>query len=117
MVSYFRAGGFNMWIIAVLGLVLVWNAVRFARSADAQRLAVVRALTWSLVFCSITGFVSALGVTAVSAIRMRDQYPLEEPLLLGFAESTANLTFGGGLATIAWGLIAVGLRRMPGERS
>ena len=117
MVSYFRAGGFNMWIIAALAIVLIWNAARFARSADAQRLAVIRALTWALVFCSITGFFSSLGVTAVNAVRMRDKYPLEESLLLGFAESTANLTFGAGLATIAWGLVAVGLRRMPGERS
>ena len=117
MASYFRAGGFNMWIIAALGIVLIWNAIRFARGADAQRLAVIRALTWSLVFCALTGFFSSLGVTAVTAVRLRDQHPLEELLLQGFAESTANLTFGGGLATIAWGLVAVGLRRMPGDRS
>jgi hypothetical protein len=117
MLEYMRAGGFNMWVIAALGIAILWNAVRFAYRADARRLSVLRALTWTLVFTSITGFFVALGVTAVHAPALRPELPLEESLLQGFAESTTNLTFGGGLCTLTWGLIALGLRRMPGDPS
>ena len=117
MVKFFHAGGFNMWVLAGLGIALVWNAIRFARDADARRLSVIRALTWVLVFSMVTGFFASLGVTAWSAVRHRAEWPLEESLLQGFAESSANVTFGGGIGAITWLLVAVGLRRMPGDRS
>jgi len=119
MITFFRAGGFNMWILAGLGIALVWNAIRFARNANAQRLSVIRALTWALVFSSLAGFFSGLGATAVHASPLHEQHPeipLVELLLGGFAESTANLTLGGGLGVITWILVSVGLRRMPGDR-
>ena len=43
---------------------------------------------------------------------------LKEPLvylLLGVAESCANLILGGGIVTLTWILIAVGVRRMPNQ--
>jgi hypothetical protein len=117
MVKFFRAGGFNMWVLAALGIVILWTAIRFARSPDARRLSIIRALTWVVVFNAVTGFVVALSVTAVNAMRLRPQYPLEESLLQGFAESTTNLTLGGSIGAITWTLVALGLRRMPGDRS
>lgn len=116
MRDFFRAGGFNMWILAGLGIVLVWTAVRFARDPEARRLALVRALTWAIVFASVTGFFSSVGVAARNAVRLRDQYPIEELVLIGFAESTANLTLGFGILAIGWIIASVGLRRMPGDR-
>ena len=117
MVKFFQAGGFNMWVLAGLGIALWWNAIRFARNADAQRLSVIRALTWALVFSTLAGFFSGLGVTAVNALRLRAESPLEESLLIGFAESTTNITLGSGIGFITWILVSVGLRRMPGDRS
>lgn len=117
MANFFRAGGFNMFVLAGLGLVLLWTAIRFARGADARRLAVIRALTWVLVLASVTGFFTGLAATAVNAVRLRAEHPLEELLLIGFAESTTNLTLGGGLGVLTWILVAVGLRRMPGDPS
>ena len=119
MVKYFHAGGFNMWVLAGLGIVLVWTAARFAFSPDARRLAVIRALTWALVVSALAGFFAGLGATAVHAPPLHEQHPeipLVEFLLGGFAESTANLTLGGGLGVITWILVSVGLRRMPGDR-
>jgi hypothetical protein len=116
MITFFRAGGFNMWILAGLGIALVWTAIRFARNANAQRLSVIRALTWALLLSTVTGFFSSLGATARHAVDLRGQYPLEEMLLLGFAESTANVTLGAGIGVITWILVSVGLRRMPGDR-
>ena len=115
MRDFFRAGGFNMWILAALGIVVVWTAIRFARNANAQRLSLIRALTWAIVFASLTGFFSSIGVAARNAVRLRDQWPLEELVLVGFAESTANLTLGFGIAAITWIIVSVGLRRMPGD--
>lgn len=117
MLEFFQAGGFNMWVLTGLGIALVWTAIRFARDADAQRLSVIRALTWALVFSTVAGFFSGLGVTAVNAVRLRTEYPLEELLLQGFAESTTNVTLGSGIGFITWILVSVGLRRMPGDRS
>jgi hypothetical protein len=120
MVKFFQAGGFNMWVLAGLGIVLVWTAIRFARDADARRLSIIRALTWALVFSALAGFFSSLGVTAVNAMRIREAHP-EEPLvellLSGFAESTTNITLAAGIGFITWILVAAGLRRMPGDRS
>ena len=115
MLKFMRAGGFNMYVLAVLGIVLVWTAIRFARNATAQRLSVIRALLWALGASTIAGFVSALGATAIHAAAA----PAEEQLqyvLVGFAESTTNVTLGCGIAFITWILVAVGLRRMPGDR-
>ncbi len=117
MIEFFKAGGFNMWVLAGLGIALVWSSIRFARNADAQRLSVIRALTLALVFSTVAGFFSGLGVTAVNAVRLRAEYPLEESLLIGFAESTTNITLGAGIGFITWILVSVGLRRMPGDRS
>lgn len=115
MLNFMRAGGYNMWVLAALGIVLVWTAIRFARNADAQRLSVIRALTWALLFSSVTGFFASLGATAINTTK----FPPEEQLaagLTGVAESTTNLTLGGSIAFITWIIVAVGLRRMPGDR-
>lgn len=116
MRDFFRAGGFNMWILAGLGIALIWMAIRFARSADAQRLSVIRALTWALVFSTLTGFFSSVGVAAVHSVQWHGQDPIEEYMLMGFAEATANLTLGFGIGAITWIIVSVGLRRMPGDR-
>lgn len=116
MVDFFRAGGFNMFVLAGLGVAMLWTAVRFARNADPQRLSLIRALTWVLVFASVTGFVVNLGATAKYVARLEPEDPVSA-LLMGFAESTANIALGGGIGVLTWLLVAVGVRRMPGDRS
>jgi hypothetical protein len=118
MLDWFRSGGFNMYTLAALGIVMVATAVRFARNADAQRLSIVRALTWALIAMTLTGFVSGL----VSTCRYVVDHPeaLKEPvpyLLIGFSESCANIVLGGCIAVITWTLVAVGVRRMPHDPS
>ena len=112
--GFIRAGGFNMFVLIALGLFAIPTAVRFAADADAHRLSTLRALTWAIVFSAIIGFVSGVAVTALGVARdpelMKDALRI---LLIGFAESCANLILGGGIAAIVWILIAVGIRRMP----
>jgi hypothetical protein len=116
MLEFFRAGGFNMFALTGIGIALLWTAVKFARNADPQRLSLIRALTWVLVFSTVTGFMTSLAATAKTAIRLEPEDPLPV-LLMGFAESTANIALGGGIGVLTWILVAVGVRRMPGDRS
>ncbi|MBA3465349.1 MAG: hypothetical protein H0T46_35785 [Deltaproteobacteria bacterium] len=116
--EFIRAGGFNMFILLALGLVTIPTAVMFARNASAHRLSILRALSWALLAATLTGFVSGLAATCHYVAN--DPEALKEPLpylLVGFAESTANLVLGGGIAAITWILVAVGVRRMPQDNS
>jgi hypothetical protein len=116
MIDFFRRGGFNMFVLAALGLVVLWTAVKFARNADAQRLSLIRALTWAMVLASLVGFMAGLASTAMYVVRTEPADPVPV-LLTGFAESTTNLLLGGGLLVITWILVAVGVRRMPPDHS
>jgi hypothetical protein len=112
--GFIRAGGFNMFVLVALGLFAIPTAVGFARNADPHRLSLLRALTRALVFSAVIGFVSGLAVTALRVAH--DPEAMKQALailLVGFAESCANLILGGGIAAIVWILIAVGVRRMP----
>lgn len=112
LLDAFRAGGFNMWILTAIGAVLVVTAVRFARAATPQRLALIRALSWAQLASALLGFVSGLAATAMYVVRTEPSDPLPV-LLTGFAESTANLSYGGLVLCLVWILIATGIRRMP----
>lgn len=113
MVDFFRAGGFNMYVLAVLGIVQLIVAGKFARNASPQRLSLVRALTWAIAFSSVVGMVSGFAVTLKGVGSM----PVLDPqiLCLGFAESLTNPILGFGIISIAWILVAVGVRRMPAK--
>jgi hypothetical protein len=117
MIGFMRSGGFNMLVLAVLAIPALWTAVGFARNADPHRLSILRALTLAIVFATITGWVT--GLVATCRHVAGDPEMMKEPLgylLIGFAESCANLVLGGGIVTLAWILIAVGVRRMPHDR-
>lgn len=114
MLNMIRAGGYNMWFLALIGGVMVWTAIRFARSADPHRLSILRALTVAIVVASISGFIAGLIKTCGAAGDTKEVLADRLPLMFhGFAESCTNLVFGGAFVVIAWVLVAVGVRRMP----
>jgi ABC-type Fe3+ transport system permease subunit len=116
MLDFFRAGGFNMIPLAIVGLAMVVTAIKFARNADAQRLSLIRALTITTAFLVIIGVAAGLASTAHYVVDHEEA--LKDPLpwlLQGFAETMTNAVFGGCFAVIAWLLVAVGVRRMPAE--
>src|SRR5437660_139237 len=114
MLEFFRAGGFNMIPLTVLGIALVVTAIKFARNADPQRLSLIRALTTTIVFCTIIGVAAGLASTAHFVVEhdevLKDPLPY---LLQGFAETMTNVILGGAFTVITWILVAVGVRRMP----
>jgi len=112
LIDAFRAGGFNMFILLAIGIVMVGTAVKFARNADPTRLSLIRSLTIAQVACTITGFMLGLGATAMYVVRHETDDPMRD-LLMGFAESISNIGLGGLSLVLTWILVAVGIRRMP----
>jgi hypothetical protein len=114
MLGFLRSGGYNMWVLAAIGAVMVWTAIQFARNADPHRLSILRALTVAIVVGAITGFIAGLIKTCSVAGEppgsLGDQLPA---MIHGFAESCTNLVLGGGFVVVTWVLVAVGVRRMP----
>lgn len=116
MLGMMHRGGFNMWFLAVIGAVMVWTAIRFARNADPHRLSILRALTVAIVVASISGFIAGLIAACSFTEALPGPFIDKLPLLVqGFAESCTNLVFGGAFVVITWILVAVGVRRMPHE--
>jgi hypothetical protein len=116
MLDFFRAGGFNMFPLTVFGIAMLITGVQFARNADPQRLALIRALTVTIAFCTIIGVAAGLATTAkfVATQPEGQKEPLDF-LLLGFAETMTNVMLGGSFVVLTWILVAVGVRRMPKE--
>jgi hypothetical protein len=114
MFEMMRTGGFNMFVLAAIGLVMAWTAIQFARGADPHRLSILRALTIAEVFASASGFIAGLiktfGYVGDLPGRFEDHLAV---MAIGFAESCTNLVFGGAFVVITWILVAVGVRRMP----
>ncbi|HEY0193867.1 MAG TPA: hypothetical protein VGC42_22275 [Kofleriaceae bacterium] len=117
MLKFMMIGGYNMWILMGIGAVMVVTAIRFARAADAQRLSMLRTLTFAILTAAVTGFFSGLIKTCLS-IEHGDPAQMAERLpqvVIGFGESCANLVLGGSFVVVTWLLIAVGVRRMPDD--
>jgi hypothetical protein len=116
MLDFFKAGGFNMIPLTVIGIVMLVTGIKFARNADAQRLSLIRALTAAIVFCTIIGVAAGLASTAKFVVNVPEAQKDPLPyLLMGFAETMTNVILGGSFAVLTWILVAFGVRRMPKE--
>jgi len=116
MIEFIKAGGFSMLVLLAIGLPMVVVAAMFAWSASAHRLSLIRALTVALVFAALAGVTSDL-MSVAKHVAGNDEW-MKDPLpylLEGFGESMTPAILAGALATIAWILVAFGVRRMPRE--
>jgi hypothetical protein len=103
-----------MYPLTILGVALLVTGIKFAREPDAQALALIRALTMTVVFSSIVGTVVGLATTAKFVVNTPEATKDPLPYLLqGFAESVSNAIYGGSFCIVTWMLVAVGVRRMP----
>ena len=117
MLDFFRAGGWAMFLVLATAIPLLITSAKFARTASPQGLSIIRALTLTVVFAAIAGVVSDLATVAHNV--PHDPELMKEPLasiLIGFGESMAPAILGFSLVTIAWILVAFGVRRMPHDR-
>ena len=114
MLDFFVAGGWMMFVVLATAVPLLITSAKFARNASPQGLSIIRALTMAVVFASIAGVVSDLASVARHVPSNPELW--KEPLaniLWGFNESMAPAILGFSLVTIAWILVAFGVRRMP----
>jgi hypothetical protein len=113
MKTFWQAGGFGMYQVALFGLALVWAAVRFALRPDERQVAYVRALGtatgWSIAFAVASDFATVFhAIAALSGERERwAQY-----LLQGSYESFTPAVLGFGLISLAWVAQAFGIWRL-----
>lgn len=116
MLNAFREGGWVMFPLLALSIALLVQGIGFARNADPHRLSIIRALTTATVFCALVGTATALGSTCkyVISVPEAQKEPLKY-LLMGFAETMSIPALGGMGITLAWILVAFGVRRMPKE--
>jgi hypothetical protein len=117
MLDFFRAGGWMMFVVLATAVPLLITSAKFARTASPQGLSIIRALTMTVVFASIAGVVTDLAAVARNVPNNPEL--MKEPLaniLWGFNESMAPAILGFSLVTIAWILVAFGVRRMPHDR-
>jgi steroid 5-alpha reductase family enzyme len=117
MLDFFRAGGFNMFPLTIIGIAMLITGIKFAFNADPQRLSLIRALTTTIVFCTIIGVASGLATTAKYVASHPEDPQWWAMLLVGFAETMTNVILGGSFVVLTWIMVAVGVRRMPKENA
>jgi hypothetical protein len=116
MVEFMRAGGWMMFVILAIAIPLLVSAAKFARNATPHGLSLVRTLTTATIFAAIAGVVTDLATVARHVVDIPElRKDLVDNLLFGFNESMAPAVLGFSLVTLAWILVAFGVRRMPKE--
>lgn len=114
MLTFWLSGGWMMFVVAATALPLLFTAVKFARNATPHGLSLVRALTMATVFASLAGVITNLASVGRNVASNPDF--MKEPLasiLWGFNEAMSPAVLGFPLVTLAWILVAFGVRRMP----
>ncbi len=110
MVRFFIEGGWGMYPVLILGLVLVWAGVRYAADMEPVRLrfiiAVAVALVVTMVHATWTCFAAVFHY-----LQQSPKEPFAQTLMTGLMESTRPATLGGALLTLALILVAVGAYR------
>ena len=110
MVHFFVEGGWGMYPVLVMGLMLVWAAARYAIDTEPVRLRFIGALALALV--ATMGHATWTCMAAV--FRYLEQSRAEDlvrSLMTGLMESTRPATLGGALLAIGLILVAVGAYR------
>src|SRR5262245_924310 len=110
---FMREGGWGMWPVLLIGLVVLASAVRYAARPDRLWLRFVAAL-WvtllvSVVHASVTDVAAVFGYFDDPARATDAQIP--RLIIMGLKESTRPAALGGIFLTLAPLLAAVGLYR------
>lgn len=114
MTEFLRAGGIAIWYVLALSLPLFALSAHFAYRPAPKRLALVRGLTWALVF----GIVSAVSTNLMAVFnKVPDNeewaHSPDMPLIVmkGIGESITPAVLGFTFLSLAWLLVAFGMRR------
>lgn len=116
MLDFFRAGGYSMWFILVLGGVTLGVSIWFAIRPGERKLAFLRPMSVATVFSVLSGVFSDLGAvmhTVTNRPEFAQSPDLHLIVMTGIGESMAPAILGFSILSVAWLLAAVGLRRQP----
>jgi hypothetical protein len=114
MVHFFVEGGFGMYPVLVMGLMLIWAAARYAIDTEPVRLRFIGALALALVITMVHATWMCMAAVFHYLEQAREEH-LVRSLMTGLMESTRPATLGGALLAIALILVAVGAYR-SGQR-
>ena len=110
MILFFIEGGWGMFPVLIVGLVLVWAAVRYAIDCEPTRLRFIGATGLALAVVMFHATWTALA----AVFRFLQDVPdaqFRETLMTGLMESTRPITLGGALLSLALIVVAVGAYR------
>jgi hypothetical protein len=115
MLNLLRDGGPPVWLILLVGVITLVDAVLIARRADARKLAFLRALTVTLVFAMISGFAGGVARSIGALSHLPPGRHTDWPFFLvkGIGEAMADIVLGSALLTLSWFIAAIGVRRRP----
>jgi hypothetical protein len=114
MVQFFIEGGWGMYPVTVMGLMLVWAAIRYAIDMETVRLRFITAIALAL----LVTMVHATWTCIAAVFHFLEQSPAESfarTLMTGLVESTRPATLGGAALVVALILVALGTYR-SGQR-
>jgi hypothetical protein len=110
MATFFIEGGWGMFPVLVMGLVLVWAAVRYAMDSEPVRLRFIAALGLALTITMLHATWTCLAAVFHFLEKVPDA-GFRTTLMTGLLESTRPVTLGGALLSLALVLVAVGAYR------
>jgi hypothetical protein len=114
MMEFLRAGGIAIWYVLALSLPLLALCAHFAYRPAAKRLALVRGMTWALVF-GIASAVSTNLMAVFTKIPDNDEWAHSPDLPLivmrGLGEAITPAVLGFTFLSLSWLLVAYGMRR------
>ncbi len=114
MANFFVEGGWGMYPVLILGLLLVTVSLRYARDGEPVRLRFIGALGLTLVVTML--YATWTCVAAVfHYVETVPEAEFRRTLMTGLMESTRPALLGGALLVIALILVAVGVYRV-GDR-
>jgi hypothetical protein len=110
MVQFSIEGGWGMYPVAVLGLMLIWAAIRYAVDLEPVRVRSITALALAL----LATMIHATWTCIAAVFHSLERSPTESfarTLMTGLMESTRPAALGGALLAVALILVAVGAHR------
>jgi hypothetical protein len=108
--AFFIEGGWGMFPVLIMGLILVWAAVRYAIDSEPVRLRFITALGLALTVTVLHATWTCLAAVFHFLQTVPDAQ-FRRTLMTGLMESTRPATLGGALLSLALILVAVGAYR------
>jgi hypothetical protein len=114
MMQFFIEGGWGMYPVLVMGVILVVASLRYAMDSEPVRLRFIAAIALALVVTMVHATWTCFAAVFHYLEQSKDERWLRS-LMTGLMESTRPATLGGALLAVGLILVAVGAYR-SGQR-